>query len=231
MRKLAWSRLFAAYHLRIHGPSEPVWRQLSVRGGRRGAGGSQLSGIARAGPLASAAIARRGNRRLNHVIHMAAITQIRYRHSRAYYDRKLAEGRRTKRHSGPSSDESAMPSAAASRPTHGALLPGRLQRAREGNRGTTLSPARPACTPGTGSSAKPLPDPNPPYDPLPRASGPSHRNELQGTPGRPLDTKRLRYGRQRSRQRGRLRSARTGDYGRVSGGSLKCARRSCRHRR
>ncbi len=37
----------------------------------------------------------RGNRRLNHAIHMAAVTQIRYAHSpgRAYFDRKLAEGK------------------------------------------------------------------------------------------------------------------------------------------
>jgi transposase len=37
----------------------------------------------------------RGNRRLNHAIHMAAITQIRHRHSdgRTYYERKLAEGK------------------------------------------------------------------------------------------------------------------------------------------
>jgi transposase len=37
----------------------------------------------------------RGNRRINHAIHMAAITQIRNRHSdgRAYYDRKVAEGK------------------------------------------------------------------------------------------------------------------------------------------
>jgi transposase len=37
----------------------------------------------------------RGNRRLNHAIHMAAITQIRYRHSdgRACYDKNLAEGK------------------------------------------------------------------------------------------------------------------------------------------
>jgi transposase len=36
-----------------------------------------------------------GNRRLNHAIHMAAITQIRYQHSegRAYYDKKQAEGK------------------------------------------------------------------------------------------------------------------------------------------
>jgi hypothetical protein len=37
----------------------------------------------------------RGNRRLNHAIHMAAITQIRYKHSdgRAYYDKKIDEGK------------------------------------------------------------------------------------------------------------------------------------------
>ena len=40
-------------------------------------------------------LSRRGNRRLNHAIHMAAVTQIRHRHSngRAYYDHKVAEGR------------------------------------------------------------------------------------------------------------------------------------------
>jgi hypothetical protein len=43
-------------------------------------------------------LSRRGNRRLNHAIHMAAVTQIRHRHSqgRAYYDRKLAEGKTSK---------------------------------------------------------------------------------------------------------------------------------------
>ena len=37
----------------------------------------------------------RGNRRVSHAIHMAAITQIRHRHSdgRAYYDRKIADGK------------------------------------------------------------------------------------------------------------------------------------------
>jgi transposase len=37
----------------------------------------------------------RGNRRLNHAIHMAAVTQLRHKHSqgRAYYDKKLAEGK------------------------------------------------------------------------------------------------------------------------------------------
>jgi len=43
-------------------------------------------------------LSRRGNRRVNHAIHMAAITQIHYRHSegRAYYDKKLAEGKTAK---------------------------------------------------------------------------------------------------------------------------------------
>jgi transposase len=37
----------------------------------------------------------RGNRRINHAIHMAAITQLRHKHSegRAYYDKKAAEGK------------------------------------------------------------------------------------------------------------------------------------------
>ena len=40
-------------------------------------------------------LSRRGSRHLNHAIHMAAVTQIRHRHSegRAYYDRKVAEGK------------------------------------------------------------------------------------------------------------------------------------------
>jgi transposase len=43
-------------------------------------------------------LSRRGNRRLNHAIHMAAVTQISHRHSdgRAYYERKLAEGKTPK---------------------------------------------------------------------------------------------------------------------------------------
>ncbi len=43
-------------------------------------------------------LSRRGNRQLNHAIHMAAITQIRHPHSPgyAYYQRKRAEGKTTK---------------------------------------------------------------------------------------------------------------------------------------
>ncbi len=43
-------------------------------------------------------LSRRGNRRLNHAIHMAAVTQIRHRHSdgRACHDKKAAEGKTPK---------------------------------------------------------------------------------------------------------------------------------------
>jgi transposase len=43
-------------------------------------------------------LSRRGNRRLNHAVHMAAVTQISHRHSegRAYYDKKIAEGKTAK---------------------------------------------------------------------------------------------------------------------------------------
>jgi transposase len=51
-----------------------------------------------AGPRTIHRLSRRGNRRINYAIHIAAVTQIRHRHSdgRAYYDRKLAEGKTPK---------------------------------------------------------------------------------------------------------------------------------------
>jgi transposase len=44
-------------------------------------------------------LSRRGNRRLNHAIHMAAVTQIRFAHSpgRGYYDAKLAQSKTKKK--------------------------------------------------------------------------------------------------------------------------------------
>jgi transposase len=43
-------------------------------------------------------LSRRGNRRLNHAVHMAAVTQVAHRHSegRAYYERKIKEGKTNK---------------------------------------------------------------------------------------------------------------------------------------
>jgi transposase len=50
------------------------------------------------GPRKIYRLSRRGNRRLNHGTHMAAVTQIHHRHSegRACYDKKLAEGKTPK---------------------------------------------------------------------------------------------------------------------------------------
>ena len=47
------------------------------------------------GPRKICRLSRRGNRRHGHAIHMAAVTQVRHSHSegRAYYDKKLAEGK------------------------------------------------------------------------------------------------------------------------------------------
>jgi hypothetical protein len=43
-------------------------------------------------------LSQRGNRQLNHAIHMAAVCQIRQPHSegRAYFDRKVADGKTKK---------------------------------------------------------------------------------------------------------------------------------------
>ncbi len=43
-------------------------------------------------------LSRRGNRQLNHAIHIAAVTQIRFSHSegRAFLERKVAEGKTNK---------------------------------------------------------------------------------------------------------------------------------------
>ena len=126
----------------------------------------------------------RGNRRINHALHMAAITQIRHAHSdgRAYYDRKIAEGKTHKealrclKRRISDAVFARLQADARRAASHGS------RRAREGNRGTTLTPARPAHTPNTGSSDKPLPSPSPPYDPPPRASEPRRQTRSEENP-------------------------------------------------
>ena len=117
----------------------------------------------------------RGNRRINHAIHMAAITQIRHKHSdgRAYYDKKLAEGKTHKE--ALRSLKRRISDAIYARLLADARRAGQrpARRAREGNRGTTLTPARPAHTPNAGSSDKPLPDPGTTIRPGTRAATPS----------------------------------------------------------
>ena len=110
-------------------------------------------------------LSRRGNRRTNHAIHMAAVTQVRQPAQRRprLLRHDWPRARHAKKRSAPSSGGSATPSTAPSRPTPARYARRPQQRAREGNRGTTLSPARPAHTPHASSSDKPLPDPKPGY--------------------------------------------------------------------
>jgi len=112
-------------------------------------------------------LARRGNRRLNHAIHMAAVTQISHRHSdgRACYERKLAEGKTPKKRSGPSNAGSATPSSPSSRQTPAgprqahANEPGRATGERLHRPRGRLTPQAPALRP-SHSRTRP-----PPYDP------------------------------------------------------------------
>ncbi len=101
----------------------------------------------------------RGSRQLNHALHMAAVTQVRHRHSegRAYFDKKVAEGktgkealRALKRRI---SDAlfAAMVADAAGLRKRRLRWPGRANGERLSSLRGRLSPRK------TGSSAKPLP--------------------------------------------------------------------------
>ena len=135
----------------------------------------------------------RGNRRINHAIHMTAITQIRHRHSdgRAYYEKKLAEGKRTKRRSGPSSGGSATPSSPASKPTPGEPDssqregPGRATRER-------LRLQRGRLTPRTPLFGQATPGPGHHDTARHRQPHPHHRSRLQRKLGQSLDSSRKR---------------------------------------
>ena len=124
-------------------------------------------------------LSRRRNRRLNHAIHMAAITQISHDSAgRSYYKRKLAEGktpkealRSLKRRVSDAVFAQLLADArqAAARPRY--KEPGRAAGERlHRQRGRIY-------TPGTGSSAKPLPDP-----PLPYGLGPGYGRARKTTP-------------------------------------------------
>lgn len=109
-------------------------------------------------------VSRRGNRQLNHALHIAAISQLRHpgTEGRVYYERKVAEGKTPK--DAIRALKRRISDAVYRQLRADAQRRAAAERAREGKRGTTQQPARPALTPNTGSSAKPLPDPTPRYD-------------------------------------------------------------------
>jgi transposase len=104
-------------------------------------------------------LSRRGNRRLNHAIHMVAVTQVRHQHSkgRAYYDKKLAEGKTPKEalralKRQVSNAIFACLQADARRAAARAKDPG-------GQQGNDSVASAAGSHPSTGSSDKPLPGP------------------------------------------------------------------------
>lgn len=93
-------------------------------------------------------LSRAGNRRLNHVLHMAAIAQIRLdTEGRTYYRRKLGEAKTPKEARRCLKRRLSDMSTASSSPTPSEPTNGRSRRVREGTRGRHSHPARPTCTP------------------------------------------------------------------------------------
>jgi len=130
-------------------------------------------------------LSRRGDRQLNHAIHMMAICQIRQTNSegRIYFERKVAEGKTKREAIRSSSATSATPSIGSSSSTHRSKGPG-------GQAGTTHSLRGRLCTLAVGSSAKSLPDPPNLRQPRPSMAA------WFVAPGQPrncpLDSKRIR---------------------------------------
>jgi transposase len=124
----------------------------------------------------------RGNRRLNHATHTAAITQIRHKHSqgRAYYEKKLAEGKTHK-------EALRCLKRRISDAIYAALVA-------DAQRAATAHPQGPGGHPGNRSVSRAAGDPAPPQvaPPVSRTDPTSARpciaRPLQGNPSQPLDT-------------------------------------------
>jgi transposase len=135
-------------------------------------------------------LSRAGNRRMNHMIHIAAISQIRLdTPGRAYYRRKLAAGKTSSRRCGVSSAGSPTRSTAScSQMPSECGPPARtnLARAREGTAGRLKNPARSTCPRTSTLRISHFPDPRTRrYNRL----GPPGRHHGQGPLRPPLDNK------------------------------------------
>ena len=108
----------------------------------------------------------RGNRRVNHAIHMAAITQIRHPHSdgRAYYDKKIAEGK-THKEALRSLKRRIRNAIYARLQADARQAASSVNAGPGGQPGNDSDSSAAGYTPSAGSSDKPLPSPAPPYDP------------------------------------------------------------------
>jgi transposase len=135
------------------------------------------------GPKKVYRVSRRGNRQLNHAIHIVAVTQIRNLDSegRVYFDRKVAEGK-TKREALRALKRRVSDSLYRQLQVDAQRMEeAATKRAREGKQGATLHPARPARALNTGSSEKPLPDPAPRYVRSPQRRSTARRPRIVAT--------------------------------------------------
>ena len=129
----------------------------------------------------------RGNRRVNHAIHMAAITQIRHRHSegRAYYEKKLAEGK-THKEALRSLKRQISDAIFACLQADARQAAAARGKGPGGHPGNDSASSAAGYTPHASSSDKPLPDPAPAYDPAPLQA--HRRSQSRRKPRQPLDT-------------------------------------------
>jgi transposase len=108
-------------------------------------------------------LSRGGNRQVNRTLHMMATVQLRNpTEGRAYYDRKKTGGKSSMEAMRCLKPDCPTPSTAPCSPTSHRTTSTCRRRVREGNGATTLTPARPAHNPNTGTSDKPLRDPSTP---------------------------------------------------------------------
>jgi hypothetical protein len=176
-------------------------RALSGPGSRRARRGPpQVPGKRR--PVITAVMIGIDPHKASHAIHMAAVTQVRQKHSegRASSTRSSPRARPARRPCAHSSGRSATPSSRNCEQTPSAPRP--RSGTREGNRRTTVQPARPDHTPVTGSSAKPLPGPGrrPTTDaPSPAPLTQSGIRSVRVTVGMPLAARRSDPGDMRDR--------------------------------
>ena len=91
-------------------------------------------------------LSRAGNRRVNHMLHIAAVTQLRHDPAgRAYYRRKSRRARSRWKRCAASNAGSPMRSTASSSPTPPSAPVSDVARVREGTAGRLKNPARSTC--------------------------------------------------------------------------------------
>ena len=126
-------------------------------------------------------LSRAGNRRLNHVLHIAAIVQLRHdTEGRAYTDASSPPARPRSKHCAASSGDCPTSSTAAWSPTpRQSRHPTMIRRAREGTAGRLNNPARSTCPRTSTLRISHFPDPQ------------NRRYAAHHDPGRPNQRERL----------------------------------------